>query len=70
MVGNEALGGLLKRLPRPHKREAGIEKPHARLDVASVMGSERQNAGRDRVLEWRAGGRHISCRKRGGGATP
>ena len=45
--------------PAAHQRQPAIEEPHARLDVAAVMRTEREDAGGHAVLERRAGGRDV-----------
>ena len=43
-----------------HVRQAAVEKPHARFDVAAVMRTERENARGDAVLERRARGGDVA----------
>ena len=47
-----------------HHRQPAIEKPHARFDVAAMMRTEGEDAGRDAVLERRASRRDVARRHR------
>src|SRR6185436_10622120 len=64
-VAHNLVGRRLYRIPRAHERQACIEKAHARLDIATVMGTEGQDARRYAVLERSARRRHIPRRERG-----
>ena len=48
-----------RELTSAHERQSGIQKPHARLDVATVVRPEGENASRHAVLERRAGRRDV-----------
>ena len=65
-VVDERVGRLLQRASGADERQTGVQKPHARLDVATMMRPERQNAGRDTVFERGAGGRDVARRQRRG----
>ena len=53
-----------------HQLEAGVEKPHARLDVAAVMRTEPQDARGHAVLERRPGVATLRAASVDGGVTP
>src|SRR6266545_2144345 len=52
--GDDLVGGLLDRHAAAHVRQAAVEESHARLDVASMMRTEGEDARRYAILERRA----------------
>jgi hypothetical protein len=58
------------RLAAANPREAAIEVPHARLDVAAMMGAKRQHASRHAVLSGAPDVATLRAASVDGGVTP